>query len=309
MSKSKLIERGHYSNSWVNEDAIKFAQLGVSGNQTFRVLGESYWLMFPEEVSQPLNLPEEASTLHYDPQEQTISWCTRGALHFQEKNGQTTTVELPFITGCEGVVVSPQRHYAAVWYGEGLYVVNLQTAKVNKVSFTREYTDNILDARFSLDEEILITSVPYLVAIWQVDPLMKLADSHNLEYRAGINREIVISKDKSFAVTLIASRRKESDQSQIVVWRVADAFTLHRIRPPFFGTVQPEFITFALSPDDKLIASGDDFGGIRIWSVKTGEELAYFDIDAYPLDLAFTPDGSGLIILLDDGTVRLWGVP
>jgi WD40 repeat protein len=94
-----------------------------------------------------------------------------------------------------------------------------------------------------------------------------------------------------------------------MIWRTADAFTLHRINPPVIASSQPKFTSFALSPDDKLIASGDDFGGIRLWSVETGEELAKFDIEARPLDLNFTPDGSGLIIVLGDGTIRLWGLP
>jgi hypothetical protein len=37
----------------------------------------------------PLNLPKEASNPYYDPQEQTIFWCTKGALHFIEKDSQT----------------------------------------------------------------------------------------------------------------------------------------------------------------------------------------------------------------------------
>ena len=172
-----------------------------------------------------------------------------------------------------------------------------------------KYCNPILDARFSFDEEILFSSNPGLVAIWQVDPLLKLADTHNQRASIGNNRAIILSKDGSIAVTLNGGTRKESDQSQLIVWRVEDAFTLHRINPPFFGKSQPEFTSFALSPDDKLIASGDDFGGIRLWSVESGEELVHFGINARPLDLAFTPDGSGLIIVLGDGTIRLWGVP
>jgi WD40 repeat protein len=306
-----LFEQGHYYNSWNFEGVSNSAQLAVTGDRAFRVLGESDWLMFPERGSKPLNLSEEDSIWYYDGHEQIFASCTRGALHFREKDGEVTTLEVPSIIDCDGIRISPQRHYAAVWYGKSLYLINLGTAKVNRLSFAEPYAGELpLDARFSLDEEILFTSVHGLVAIWRVDPLLKLVDSHELHYfLSGMNREIVISKDKSLAVSLNASRRKESDPSQIVVWRVEDAFTLHRIRPPFSGTSQPEFTTYALSPDDRLIVSGDDWGGIRIWSIQTGEELAFFDIDAYPLDLAFTPDGSGLIILLGDGTVRLWGVP
>ena len=265
--------------------------------------------MFPDGTKQPLNLPEDVDNFYYDRGEQTLGWCTPGAIHFQEKDSKITTLEVPAITRCDGLVVSPRRHYAAVWYGQGLYLINLETAKFNKLSVDSWYADDIISVRFSFDEEILITSMPGFVAAWQVDPPLKLADSHEAAYWAGYNREILLSKDKSLAFTLNGGTGDESDQNQIIVWRVADVFTLQRINPPFFEFVQPEFTTFTLSPDDKLIATGDDFGGIRIWSIASGEELASFDLEAYPLDLAFTPDGSGLIILLGDGTARLWGVP
>jgi WD40 repeat protein len=304
-----LFEQGHYYNTWSDETNRNFAQLGVTGNQTFRILGESSWLNFPEETSEPLNLPEEASDPYYDRHEQTIGWCTPGALHFMDKDGKVITAEVPLITHCNGLIVSPARSYAVAWYGgQSMYLVNLKTGKFNKLSSPRGWTMSILTAQFSPDEEILISSRPGLVTIWQVDPAEKIVDSQPGIY-TGNNIEAVFSKDGTFAVTLNAGTREESDESQLVVWRIQDAFTLHRINPPLFGDSRPEFTTFALSPSNELIASGDDFGGIGIWSVKSGEELAYFDIDALPLDLAFTPDGSGLIMVLGDGTVRLWGVP
>ena len=58
-----------------------------------------------------------------------------------------------------------------------------------------------------------------------------------------------------------------------------------------------------------LIASGDDFGGIRFWSVESGQELASYDAGQLPLDPALTPDGAGLVAILGDNTTRLFVVP
>jgi WD40 repeat protein len=88
-----------------------------------------------------------------------------------------------------------------------------------------------------------------------------------------------------------------------------DAFILHRINPPTINDGQPRFISYTLASNDGLIASGDDFGGVRIWSVETGEELALIEFDYQPLQVAFTPNGAGLIVVLSDGTIRLLGVP
>lgn len=305
-----LFEQGHYYYSWDDGENPKFAQLGVSDNQTFRVLGEDYWLMFPEGNSEPLSLPEEASNPYYDPHEQTLGWCTKGALHFMDKDSQMTTVELPPITNCDGIVVSPQRHYAVVWYNVSRYLINLETGKFNKLSFSRGWESETLAVRFSFDEKILITSTLGLITVWQVDPPQVLTKG-DPGINTGHNVEVVFPKGDSFFVTLNdASDQSKSDSaSDLRVWRIEDAFAGRVIHLPLIGASRPDFTAFALSPNAELLASGDDFGGIRIWSVKSGDELAYFDIDALPLDLAFTPDGSGLIILLGDGTVRLWGVP
>ncbi len=304
-----LFEQGHYQYSWIDENSRKFAQVGVLDNQKFRVLEKSHWLMFPESVAKPLNLPKEASHTYYDPQEQTISWCTKGVLHFIEKDDQTTTIELPFITACDGVVFSSKRRYAAIWSGNNVWLANLETRKFSKLSFGWYSRDMASDARFSSDEQILVTSRVGMLTVWRVDPLERLADTRHMRYYAGNNTEIAISVDKSFAVALSAGTRAETDASQLKVWRLADAYPLQSINPPFVGVSRPEFTALTLSPNEKLMASGDDFGRIRIWSVQSGEELVSFDTDALPLDMAFTPDGSGLIVVLDDGTVRLWGVP
>jgi signal transduction histidine kinase len=43
--------------------------------------------------------------------------------------------------------------------------------------------------------------------------------------------------------------------------------------------------------------------------VESGGELASHEVESRPLDLAFTPDGAGLVVVLGDGTIRLFGVP
>lgn len=307
-----LFEQGHYYNNWYDDNGTyRLAQLGVNGDKTFRVLGEDYWLTFPDGISEPLNLPEDVSDTYYDRQEQTLGWCTKGALHFVNADFQMTTVDLPVINNCDGIVVSSKRHYAMVWHGVSRYLVNLETGKFNKLAFPNwGWEDETLAVRFSFDEKILIVSSPGLVEIWQVDPPQVLTKG-SPGINTGHNVEIILPEDDSFFVTLNdASDQSKSDgASELRVWRIEDDFAERVIDPPLIGTRRPDFTTLALSSKADLIASGDDFGGIRIWSVKTGEEIAYFDIDALPVDMAFTPDGSSLLIVLGDGTVRLWGIP
>ncbi len=301
-----LFEQGHYYNSWSDENGPKFAQVGALGNQTFRVRVQSHLLTFPEGSSEPVDLPKDASNAYYDPQEQTVGWCPKGILNIQDQNGKLTTVEVPAILSCDGVTISPKRDYAAVWKGNSLYLVRLETGEVHNM---KSHEDQIYAARFTSDETSLVSGGFAEFIAWGMNPLHKRARQHPSTIPGCPNiKKIVISRDDTFAVTLRSSNYDVAD-SQIMIWRIEDALILRRINPPVIGGVQPKLLSFALSPDDRLIASGDDFGRISIWSVKNGEDLASFDIGSRPLDLVFTPDGSGLIIVLGDGTVRLWGVP
>jgi WD40 repeat protein len=306
-----LVEQGHYANAWESEEGAGQARLIHEQAMPVRVLEGDYVLSLPEERIEPAESPEGVTNTYYDPQGNFIAWCEPGTLTIRDHSGGTTSTPLPFESNCEGLVVSPQKHYAAVWVGHALYIQDLTTGKSSKPVFDRRWrSDPMLTARFSEDEQILLTSMTALVTLWQVEPLQRLADSnHAIEY-IGNNIKIELSKDKTTAVTLSVSRGSTNDRtSQLLVWRVADVFPLHRINLPLSGESQPMFTCFALSPDGSLIASGDDFGGLRLWSVASGEQLASYDSGQLPLDLAFTPDGAGLVVVLGDGTTRLLGMP
>jgi hypothetical protein len=116
-------------------------------------------------------MPEAVTGTFYDPQGQYIAWCTPGKLNFLDQNDETTIIELPFITKCDGATISPQLHYAAIWHGESMYIANLKAKTFSKLSFHRMWKSSTIAAGFSHDEKILVSSSPGLMSIWQVDPL------------------------------------------------------------------------------------------------------------------------------------------
>src|SRR5262249_45237625 len=66
----------------------------------------------------------------------------------------------------------------------------------------------------------------------------------------------------------------------------------------------------AFAPDSKLLASGDNRGGIKLWDLRTGTELRRLAGHGKESihGLAFSPDGTTLASTAGDGTVRLWDV-
>ena len=71
-----------------------------------------------------------------------------------------------------------------------------------------------------------------------------------------------------------------------------------------------EIASLALSPDKQLLATGDLNGVIHVWSLENWEELAALsDHRQWISGLTFSPDGSSLLSISTDGTIRLWGLP
>ena len=62
----------------------------------------------------------------------------------------------------------------------------------------------------------------------------------------------------------------------------------------------------AISPDGKLVASGDNAGRMTLWNAATGEMIAVFKEHEFVWDVKFSPDGKLLVTAGDNGTVKLW---
>ena len=72
-------------------------------------------------------------------------------------------------------------------------------------------------------------------------------------------------------------------------------------------TVNGRFSCMALSPDGRLLATGDDSGHLRLWNASTGKLLSASTSKVSAVaDVAFSPDGGLLASAGSDGSVKLW---
>lgn len=63
----------------------------------------------------------------------------------------------------------------------------------------------------------------------------------------------------------------------------------------------------AFRPDGKVLATANEDDGGTLWEVATGQEIAKLASAVLPQsDIAFGPDGRTLVLVADDGSVRLW---
>jgi eukaryotic-like serine/threonine-protein kinase len=72
---------------------------------------------------------------------------------------------------------------------------------------------------------------------------------------------------------------------------------------------ESDLLTADISPDDRLIASGDRGGEIKIWDLPAGREIKSLRYGIEEVcSVRFSPDGRHLATAGQDGTIRLWDV-
>jgi WD40 repeat protein len=92
-----------------------------------------------------------------------------------------------------------------------------------------------------------------------------------------------------------------SDDRSVTVYEVHSGKEIRR----FYE--DERFTAADLSPDGKTILTGNLFGGVKIWSVDTGQVL--FNTSGHTrtvLSAAYSPDGRFALTAGDDETARMW---
>ena len=64
----------------------------------------------------------------------------------------------------------------------------------------------------------------------------------------------------------------------------------------------------AFSPDERLIVSGSEDQTVRVWNIKSKNELRRFHHEGWVNSVAFSPDRTHIVSGSDDKSFRLWNI-
>jgi WD40 repeat protein len=308
---------GHYQTLWPKVQGWGRSQVKFLDSQSFRLTLQHHWLTLPALGIQPFNLPEEDfRAFYYDFQDESLAWCTNNILYWKDKDDHTEVIDLPNLTPCVGIIISPKKTFAAGWNNDTVLVVNLKTEKITRYQQKHPYGLSVRSVAFSDDEEYLLVAEENGLATLKVEPELTQIN-RKTRLRGTSSYILFIEQNENFLALNgndVFSTRETSDiytNNRLTIWNVSRLEEIGSITPPLIdGTdLRARFSGFALAPDESLLATGDDFGYVRLWDFQARKEISTIEFDYKPVALAFTPDGSGLLVVLADGTMRLLGLP
>ena len=313
-----LLEMGHYQTLWPEGQGWARSQVEFLDNQTFRLTLQNHWLTLPAFGFQPFNLPEDdIRPSYYDFENESLAWCKDNTMYW-ERGDEVQVIDLPNLTPCDGVTISPGITFVVGWNSDTALVVDLETGVITRFQKQHPYSLTVRSVVFSEDEKYLLVSEEYGLTTLKVKPELTQINRQVLAIVVGKNSYISFLENNEDFIALngndVFSTRETSDiytTNRIVVWNATRLEEVGSIAPPLIDGVdlRARFSGFALSPDESLLATGDDFGYVRLWDFHARKEIFALEFDYKPVALAFTPDGSGVLVVLADGTIRLLGTP
>jgi RNA polymerase sigma factor (sigma-70 family) len=97
--------------------------------------------------------------------------------------------------------------------------------------------------------------------------------------------------------------------SDVTIWDAATGRAIHTLPDHAASPSHSGGASCAFSPDNRLLATGDAVGHLRLWEVNTGQEVHHFDgHHSFAYVSEFSPDGRWLVAASEDAPCFVWSV-
>lgn len=195
--------------------------------------------------------------------------------------------------------ISPSGKWFAAGNGEGqVRLWDLESDRVLDVDLQHASEDSqsnnsvsIRSMRFCGERTLVTASRRAGINIWDIP-------SGEIRFRFTPGQIFEIAASPDGAMLAVAGDHAAT------LWSIDDPRTpIHRW--PHAARVE----SIDVSPNGKLVATGDDSGNVYLWELATGELYARTNQSKPLRDLAFAPDSKGLLIGSVDAASSLWSLP
>lgn len=219
-----------------------------------------------------------------------LSGSSDGALRrWDSETGALLATHWLYNTGFYSVATSPDNRWlAAGGWGDALYLWNMETGTEKRLALDVSVVRRL---EFSPDSATLTAQGAHR-DVFAFD----VATGAGLESSEPLNLVAAISSDGRLTALPADSSIQINDTASGAPVQTLRGYT---------NAIQ----ALAFSPDDRYLASASADNTIRLWNLKTGEQLFSTDAVYYPQAVAFSPDGTLLAGTGWGSSVRVWSVP
>ncbi len=185
-----------------------------------------------------------------------------------------------FLKGGEQIVVGP--------WGNPARPITIRDSRTGALVKTLPHTSELLAAE---NGSILVTGDYSNVTVWDGDTLEERFSLPGTGWRLRADDGSLVSANGHILALAKANGEFEirNDKGDLLL-----------------EGSHPQALPLAISADDRLVATGDRSGVLRIWDISTGEYRSYEGHKDWIRDAKFTADGKRIITASSDGDARVW---
>jgi len=199
---------------------------------------------------------------------------------------------------------------ALLFRGDFFQIYDLKNKKsLYKFVGNKGYDASMNASTLSKDKRYLFFSIyseklrEYIIYLFDLKN-RKIIKTYKSKYLKDSPYSLAVTSDMKYLISGTDNGSNSMSHSKhddtLLIWDVNSAKPIKRLKQK--GDVD----CIAISPDEKLFASGSTDGNIKIWDLKSGALLKKIYTSGSVNDLAFSKDGKRLFSAQDRGGIKVW---